>query len=64
MQYRITIDTENDAFYPTPCEEIARILEKLAAQIREHGQMQSESFRLYDYNGNRVGAAEFTQESK
>ena len=59
MGYSIQIETDNDAFYPDPGPELARILRKLADRL-EGGDL-AESVRLMDYNGNAVGRAEYAE---
>jgi hypothetical protein len=59
MSYSITIETDNDAFYPDPGPELARILRKLADRL-DGGEL-AESVRLMDYNGNTVGRAEYAE---
>jgi hypothetical protein len=53
----LTIETENDAFQPEPAEEVARILEEVAARIRADGAIRS-PMPLRDVNGTRVGTLE------
>mgnify|MGYP006279860979 CR=1 FL=1 len=54
--YRIHVETDNDAFYPEPGPELARMLRALADRL-EAGDL-SEPIRLRDSNGNTVGMAE------
>ena len=55
MTYRIEIETGNAAFEDEPSFEVARILRTLADRIESEGLSD---VRLFDYNGNAVGAAE------
>lgn len=52
MKFTLTIDCENSAFDEYPASEIARILRDAVAKV-EDGQTDA---RLFDCNGNRVGA--------
>lgn len=57
-EYRISIKTDNDAFSPDPCPELARILRHLAAHLETHGTgSPGDRINLRDANGNKVGAA-------
>lgn len=56
MTYLVRIETDNDAFYPDPGPELARILRTLADRLE--GEGSSEPIRLRDYNGNTVGMAQ------
>jgi hypothetical protein len=49
--FRLTIKATNDAFAEDPNEEIARIIELAAAQVREG----LSAGPCIDLNGNRVG---------
>jgi hypothetical protein len=51
----LNIETENDAFQGNEAEEVARILETLAARLRSEGSLPSGIWPLFDLNGNRVG---------
>lgn len=61
MEFTITINTDNAAFDENAgADEIARILETLAAQIRHAGETGHSNpllinKHLYDHNGNRCG---------
>jgi len=46
----IEIETENDAFYPEPYDEIARILREIAKDVE-----LNKFIKPYDINGNPVG---------
>ncbi len=62
MAFKLTIDTDNDAFGDKPFElhgEVARILKEVAAKLQERGP--TDGFALLDSNGNDVGRAEFTK---
>lgn len=57
MRITITIDTDNEAFSPSPLFEAGRILGKLADEW-QHTTFDAPSFnghRLRDINGNTVG---------
>ena len=65
MTFTLTIKCDNAAFtgvdaegqenlYPGP--ELARILEKLASQV-ENAEPTGDSWRILDFNGNKVGEA-------
>ena len=51
----IEIRMENDAFADEPMTEAARILEKLARDLKSRAYEGP----LYDINGNSVGRSEF-----
>jgi hypothetical protein len=51
----LNIETDNDAFQGNEAEEVARILENLAARLRSEGALPSGFWSLLDLNGNRVG---------
>ena len=61
MEFRLVIETDNEAFGENPTEaggEVARILEKLASELREGSLLPGETGRLKDINGNTVGGWE------
>jgi len=61
MTLTLTIDMDNEAFQDGNAgNEVARILQKVAAEFEEVGHPQFR--RLYDYNGNRVGEITVAQE--
>jgi len=63
MRYLIEIATDNDAFFPEPGPELARILRQLAERIATASPDElAAGVRLRDYNGNRVGSATLTEE--
>lgn len=49
--FRIQFDTENEAFYDQPREEIARILADVTAKVRA-GKLEG---KILDENGNTIG---------
>jgi len=51
----ITIKTDNDAFQDNLCAEVAYILESMATNLLEEGDMALNR-SVYDSNGNKVGA--------
>ncbi len=51
----ITIETENDAFFPEPHDELARILKQIAHDIHTHRMIPSS---VRDINGNTVASIE------
>lgn len=53
----LTIETDNDAFYPAPGSEVNRILQ-VCSGIIEH----IDGGELRDFNGNRVGKFQYTDE--
>lgn len=53
MRVTITIECDNAAFDETPAVEVARILQRYAAKLREAYQL--EECKLRDVNGNTVG---------
>ena len=56
---KLFIETGNAAFSDDSGDELARILETLAARIRNNGP---ESYVvLRDINGNKVGEAQFAE---
>lgn len=54
-RFQLYIDTGNAAFEDNPGDELARILEELARDLRENGLLEVENLR--DVNGNTVGWA-------
>jgi hypothetical protein len=68
VKLTIEIQCDNDAFYPEPGPEVARILSNLADRIRlevargGHGDLDAYC-PLMDYNGNRVGSATVTEDA-
>lgn len=54
MKFTLTINCDNDAFTGQPEDEIARILEELAAKVRR-GTPYDYYMNLYDANGLKVG---------
>jgi hypothetical protein len=60
--FEVKIDTDNAAFDPNPDLEVARILERVASELRGTiaDQACGFSMRLLDVNGNAVGAAGYT----
>ena len=57
MDYRININTDNDAFFSRPEKEAARILRRLADDIETMGFC---NYVLRDHNGNPVSEASET----
>ena len=63
MRYLVEIATDNDAFYPEPGPELARILRKLAERIETAAPDElTAPVRLMDYNGNTVGSAVLSED--
>lgn len=62
MSEKISIEfvTGNLAFEDSPTEEIALILERLAAKFREEGEMNGRQVK--DTNGNTVGWVTIVEE--
>lgn len=58
MKFILEISCDNAAFTDDPGAETARILRR-AAEIVENG---GEDSRLADFNGNRVGGFEFSND--
>jgi hypothetical protein len=56
---KLFIETGNAAFEDAPATELARILRKLASRIEE-GTID-DYVPLFDYNGNKVGEAQFSR---
>lgn len=62
-KFVVEIEMENDAFYPMPQYEVARILNTVARKIDETDfQEKSPGFYLFDCNGNKVGFAKTMEE--
>lgn len=57
MSITIKIDTDNAAFEDSPGYEVARILRQLADKINQFDGLAG-YIKLYDVNGNKVGAFE------
>jgi hypothetical protein len=51
----IEIECENEAFDPSPEQEIASILRDLSDRLLSTGDIREGSPRLYDSDGNHVG---------
>ena len=62
MKYIITIKTDNAAFEDDESAEIERILQRLAARLRNEVTPPS-YVSLRDSNGNTVGQLQITQET-
>ena len=58
MNYTIDINCDNAAFENNQGGEVVRILYKLAGRIEGMDDLEGESIRLIDANGNCVGSAE------
>lgn len=56
IYFALEIESSNDAFTDNPEEEIARILEEAAEEVRCKGDGR---YPLFDINGNKVGRADF-----
>ena len=56
--FKLTIETDNAAFAYDAGPEIARILRKLA-DYTERGMVDNDTINLRDYNGDKVGVAEY-----
>lgn len=54
-EFRLTIDTGNEAFQPEPNAEIARILREVADRIESDGRSIHWYQNIRDVNGNTVG---------
>ena len=52
MEFKLKINTDNDAFQSASTHEIARILRKLADKVEDSDM---EGGYLHDINGNRIG---------
>jgi len=59
MRVTITIDCDNEAFGDEPAVEVARILQRYTARLREAYRL--EDCRLRDVNGNTVGQVEISE---
>lgn len=62
LAFRLEISCSNDAFGEdqfSACDEVARILEKVALELRT---MRSAPTSLRDFNGNKVGSCNFTED--
>lgn len=62
LAFKLEISCANEAFGEdqfTACDEVARILEKVALELRT---MRSAPTTLRDYNGNKVGTCQFTED--
>lgn len=52
-KFTLKLDLDNDAFYPDPVPEVARILRQTAESVEDGVTYKSQT--LYDVNGNDVG---------
>lgn len=62
LAFRLEISCSNDAFGEdqfSACDEVARILEKVALELRT---TLSAPTSLRDFNGNKVGSCQFTED--
>ena len=59
MYLNINIDLDNATFGDNPAEEVGRILENYAKNLKESSEL-AENFR--DYNGNHVGKSQIVTE--
>ena len=59
--FTLKIETDNDAFFPDPRPEVARILKLAASQVMQ-GDPEMEDRRVYDINGNKIGYWELDHE--
>lgn len=57
MQFRLSIDCDNDSFSGEPGIEIARILRDVAGRIGT--VIDGDYWPLLDQNGNNIGSARF-----
>lgn len=53
-RFTVTISTENEAFQPSPIEELARILSEISLEIQKCG-LSGFYETIFDINGNDVG---------
>lgn len=60
-KFYLTVDCNNDAFWPNPQEEIARILDRAARKL-DMLEPNDRPIPLMDAKGNRVGAMWVTSE--
>lgn len=61
LAFKLEIDCNHPSFGEdqfTACDEVARILEKVALELRT---MRSAPTTLRDFNGNKVGSCNFTE---
>lgn len=64
QQFRIVIDTDNDAFgtsHSSRCREVKRILRRALAELEVGTIDPSDRRTLRDNNGNTIGCAEFVE---
>lgn len=62
LAFRLEISCSNDAFGEdqfSACDEVDRILEKVALELRT---TLSAPTSLRDFNGNKVGSCQFTED--
>lgn len=57
MNFKLTVDCNNDAFEPFPNDELARILRRLADRL--DSAASPDAGTLADANGNTVGSFAF-----
>lgn len=55
MKITIAIDCDNEAFSGYPGAEIARILKVITKDLEDVGELEPDSWKLRDHNGNTVG---------
>lgn len=61
MKFVLSITTDNDAFYPEPFPEIAKLLRKVAMEL-DTGENAEFYRNIRDTNGNIVGAFKLLKE--
>ena len=54
-KFTLAIECDNAAFDDEPGAEIARILKRVANNMRDTSLRGNDSCSLHDYNGNKVG---------
>lgn len=64
MKFKLEIRCDNAAFDGALCEETARILSEAATRVRGANEEDASGigFSLRDFNGNKVGKAEFVED--
>ena len=61
-KFIVEIEVDNDAFYPLPHLEVARILNTVARKIDEDDFKHDAGFFLFDSYGNKVGTTKYVEE--
>lgn len=63
LKFRVTLESNGNAAFEQPAEEVARILREAADAIEHSFFSPPTELRLNDVNGNRCGKVEVFEEN-